>query len=190
MTQWSKGKDMSRQKKLDKSIKIEDLLEEELRREMFIQSGKKFRYIDDWDTVMHSVYELPIEYGGYTKRIHESKFLKEMVDTLTSGSFEEVKRSESRRKQMQRFTKTMTMYYNLIFKMKDHKVGYGALIYFPELNQKQPERSKGIVLIAKCIAKDGKVDFSYEKARFDDFLIEVKPYIELLGDLYRAHKPT
>jgi len=177
-------------KKIGKEIKIEDLLEEQLRREMFLESGKKFRYIDDWDTVMHSVYEIPIEYGGYTKRVCDLKFLKEMVDTLTSGDFEEVKRSESRRKQMREFTKTMSMYYNLIFKMKDHKVGYGALIYFPELNPQQPERSKGIVLMAKCVVKGGKVEFTYEKAKFDDFLIEAKPYIELLGDLYRAHKPT
>jgi len=176
--------------KINKDIKIEDLLEEQLRREMFLESGKKFRYIDDWDTVMHSVYEIPIEYGGYTKRVSELKFLKEMVDILTSGNFEEVKRSESRRKQMREFTRTMSMYYNLIFKMKDHKVGYGALIYFPELNPQQPERSKGIVLMAKCVVKGGKVEFTYEKAKFDDFLIEVKPYIELLGDLYRAHKPT
>lgn len=181
---------LSPQKKMAKGIKIEDLLEEQLRREMFLESGKKFRYIDDWDTVMHSVYEIPIEYGGYTKRVQELKSLKEMVDILTSGDFEEVKRSESRKKQMKEFTKTMSMYYNLIFKMKDHKLGYGALIYFPELDQKQPERSKGIVLMAKCVVKDGKVKFDYEKARFDDFLIEVKPYIELLGDLYRAHKPT
>ena len=181
---------MGKQKKMGKGIKIEDLLEEQLRREMFLESGKKFRYIDDWDTIMYSVYEIPIEYSGYTKRVQESKFLKEVVDILTSGSFEEVKRSESRRRQMREFTKTMSMYYNLIFKMKDHKVGYGTLIYFPELNPKQPERSRGIVLAAKCVVKDGKPDFSYEKARFDDFLIEVKPYIELLGDLYRAHKPT
>jgi hypothetical protein len=178
------------QKKIRKHLKIEDLLEEQLRREMFLESGKKFRYIDDWDTVMHSVYEIPIEYGGYTKRVPELRFLKEMVDTLSSGGFEEVKRSESRKKQMREFTKTMSMYYNLIFKMKDHKVGYGALIYFPELNTQQPERSKGIVLMAKCVVKGGEVEFTYEKAKFDDFLIEVKPYIELLGDLYRAHKPT
>lgn len=181
---------MGAQKKIRKHLKIEDLLEEQLRREMFLESGKKFRYIDDWDTVMHSVYEIPIEYGGYTKRVPELRFLKEMVDTLTSGDFEEVKRSESRKKQMREFTKTMSMYYNLIFKMKDHKVGYGALIYFPELNPHQPERSKGIVLMAKCVVKGGEVEFTYEKAKFDDFLIEVKPYIELLGDLYRAHKPT
>lgn len=181
---------LAAEKKIGGGIKIEDLLEEQLRREMFLESGKKFRYIDDWDSVMHSVYEIPLEYGGYTKRVPELRILKEMVDMLTSGGFEEVKRSESRRKQMREFTRTMSMYYNLIFGMKDHKVGYGALIYFPELNQKQPERSKGIVLIAKCVVKEGEAKFTYEKARFDDFLIEVKPYIELLGDLYRAHKPT
>ncbi|MEM3074048.1 MAG: hypothetical protein QXK20_04835, partial [Nitrososphaerales archaeon] len=91
---------MSQKKKTTGDLRIEDLLEEQLRREMFLESGKKFRYIDDWDTVMHSVYEIPIEYGGYTKRIPELKFLKEMVNTLTSGDFEEVKRSESRKKQM------------------------------------------------------------------------------------------
>ncbi len=176
-------------KKAAKGVEIEDVLAEELRREMFLEAGKKFRYIDDWDTVMHSVYEVPIEYGGYTKRLTEVKMLKEVVDTLTSGEFEEVKRSESRRKQMREFTKTMSMYYNLIFKFKDRKVGYAALIYFPELNA-QPERSRGIVLMAKCVVKGGGVDISYEKAKFDDFLIEVKPYIELLGDLYRAHKPA
>ena len=177
-------------KKIGKEVKIEDLLEEQLRREMFLESGKKFRYIDDWDTVMHSIYEIPIEYSGYTKRIPELKFLREVVDILTSGNFEEVKRSESRKKQMREFTKTMSMYYNLIFKIKDHKVGYGALIYFPELDPQQPERSKGIVLVAKCVVKGEEVEFTYEKAKFDDFLIEVKPYIELLGDLYRAYKPT
>ncbi len=187
---WRRDIDLSQKKKTTGDLRIEDLLEEQLRREMFLESGKKFRYIDDWDTVMHSVYEIPIEYGGYTKRIPELKFLKEMVNTLTSGDFEEVKRSESRKKQMREFTKTMSMYYNLIFKLKDQKVGYGALIYFPELDPKKPERSKGIVLIAKCVVKGGGVEFYYEKAKFDDFLIEVKPYIELLGDLYRAHKPT
>lgn len=187
---WLRDKGLNPQKKATEGIKIEDLLEEQLRREMFLESGKKFRYIDDWDTVMHSVCEIPIEYGGYTKRVPELKFVKEMVNTLTGGGFDEVKRSESRRKQMREFTKTMSMYYNLIFKMKDHKVGYGALIYFPELNQKQPERSRGIVLIAKCVVKGSDVEFTYEKAKFDDFLIEVKPYIELLGDLYRSHKPA
>ena len=177
-------------KKKDKTLELAEKIKNNLIKQMFLESGKKFRYIDDWDAVMHSVYEIPIEYGGYTKRVSEMRFLKEIVDILTSGGFEEVKRSESRRKQMREFTKTMTMYYNLIFKMPDHRVGYGALIYFPELNPQQPERSRGIVLMAKCVVKDGKVEFTYEKAKFDDFLIEVKPYIELLGDLYRAHKPT
>ena len=165
--------------------KVEDVLAETLRREMFLMTGSKFRYVDDWDTVMHSVYELPIEFDGYVKKVSEVKAIKEIVDVLTKADFVDVKRSESRRKQMKEFVKTMHMYYNIIFSKKDSKVGYGALIYFPRLREDDPERSGGIVLMAKCIVKDGRSEWAFEKARFDDFLIEVRPYIEILGDLYR-----
>ena len=165
--------------------RLEDILEETLRREMFLDRGSKFRYVDDWDTVMHSVYELPIEFNGYVKKVPEMRAIREVIDTFTKGDFIDVKRSESRRKQLKEFVKTMHMYYNIIFTKKDSKVGYGALIYFPRLKKDRPERSGGIVLMARCIVKDGKTDISFEKARFDDFLVEVRPYIEILGDLYR-----
>ena len=170
--------------------KVEDILEEELRREMHLTTGSKFRYVNDWDTVMHSVYELPIEFDGYVKKVPEMKAIKEIIDILTKADFVDVKRSESRRKQMKEFVKTMHMYYNIIFSKKDSKVGYGALIYFPNLRTDIPERSGGIVLMAKCVVRDGKSEWAFEKARFDDFLVEVKPYIEILGDLYRkTRKP-
>ena len=35
---------------------------------------------------------------------------------------------------------------------------------------------------------DGKADTKFERAKFDDFLIEVRPYIEIIGDLYRREK--
>ena len=84
-------------------FKIEEVLAEVLKKEMFIASGKKFRYIDDWDTVMNSIYELPVEYDGYTKRVSEMNSLKEIINTFERNDFNEVKRSESRRKQMQQF---------------------------------------------------------------------------------------
>src|SRR5579884_2966332 len=31
-------------------------------------------------------------------------------------------------------------------------------------------------------------DTRFERAKFDDFLIEVRPYIEILGDLYRKSR--
>ncbi len=171
-----------------KRLTIEDVLSDEIRREMNLDT-KTFLVLDDWDSVMHSVYQLPIEYAGYTSKVSELKTLREMVDTLSSADFDNVKRSESRKKQLKEFTKTMSMYYNLVFTKKGKKLGFGALIHFPRLKP-QPERSSGIILAAKITADGGKHSVAFERAKFDDFLVEVKPYINLLGDLYRqSRKP-
>ena len=151
---------------------------------------QRFSQINEWEDIMHSVYELPIELEGYTKRVSELKFLKEMVDKLSLQSFENVKRSESRKKQLKQFVNTMNMYYNLVFSSGKEKIGYGALIYFPDLDKKFAERSKGIVLVERKLMKGDKSETSFERARFDDFLIEVRPYIEMLGELYRKDKKS
>jgi hypothetical protein len=166
-----------------KKLTIEDILSDELKREMNLDT-KTFVVVDDWDSVMHSVYQMPIEFAGYTNKVGEMKILKEMVDTIASAEFDNVKRSESRKKQLQQFKKTMSMYYNLVFTKGKRKVGYGALIHFPKLKA-QPERSSGIVLAAKIVDDGKKRTSSFERAKFDDFLVEVKPYIDLLGNLYR-----
>jgi len=188
----------TRNKKLT-GLKVEDVLNEELRREMGVEAdpetgrlklSQRLSTITNWEDIMHSVYELPIELEGYTKKVSDLHSLKEMVDTLSSQNFDNVKRSESRRKQLRQFTRTMNMYYNLVFSKGKEKIGYGALIYFPDLNKRNPERSSGIVLVQRKVIKDGKFDSRFERARFDDFLIEVKPYIEILGNLYRkTRKP-
>jgi len=173
-------------------------LNEELRREMGVeedpQTGKlrmsqRFTQINEWEDIMHSVYELPIELEGYSKKVSELESLKEIVDRLSRQDFDNVKRSESRKKQLRQFVKTMNMYYNLVFTKGPEKIGYGVLIYFPNLN-KDAERSSGIVLVEKKLMKKGKSETKFERARFDDFLIEVRPYIEILGDLYRKDKKT
>ena len=179
-------------------LKIEDILNEELRREMGVEAEpggqklklqQKFSSVDDWEDIMHSVYELPIELEGYTKKVSEMHLLKEMIDILSSQQFESVKRSESRKKQLSQFASTMNMYYNLVVTRKNgERIGYGALIYFPELITKSPERSSGIVLAERKVTKDGKLDTKFERARFDDFLVDVKPYIEMLGNLYRKSR--
>lgn len=171
-----------------KNLRLEDILAEELKREMLVTSGLKFRYIDEWDTIMRSIYELPIEYDGYVKKLSDSWMLKEVIDVLTKGDFDDVKRSESRRKQLREFKKMMQMYYNLIFTKGGERIGYGTLIYFPNLIQEEPERSRGIILLAKHVIKDKKSSLTFEKVKFDDFLLEVRPYIEILGDLYRGIK--
>ncbi|MDG6997703.1 MAG: hypothetical protein JRN15_01155 [Nitrososphaerota archaeon] len=180
-----------------KGLKVEDILNEELRREMGVEAdpetGKlrlhQFVEINEWEDIMHSVYQLPIELEGYVKKVSDLDSLKEMIDRLSKQDFESVKRSESRKKQLQQFVKTMNMYYNLVFTKGTEKTGYGVLIYFPKLSS-DAERSSGVVLVEKKYMKGGKPDNVFERARFDDFLIEVKPYIEILGDLYRkTRKP-
>jgi hypothetical protein len=166
-----------------KKLTLEDVLSDELKREMNLDT-KTYVVLDDWDSVMHSVYQMPIEYAGYTNRVSDMKMLKEMIDTLASADFDNVKRSESRKKQLEQFTKTLSMYYNMVFTKGGTKTGYGTLIHFPRLKS-NPERSGGIVLAARIIVDGDKHPAAFERGKFDDFLVEVKPYINLLGDLYR-----
>ena len=168
---------------MPKKFTVEDILSDELKREMNLDTDT-FAVIDDWDSVMHSVYQMPIEYAGYTNKVSDMKILREMIDTLATADFDNVKRSESRKKQLAQFTRTLSMYYNLVFTKGKRKVGYGALIHFPKLKQ-NPDRSGGIVLAARIVVDGKKHDAAFERGKFDDFLIDVKPYINLLGDLYR-----
>jgi len=181
-----------------RGLKVEDILNEELRREMGVEEDPKtgrlklsqrFSQINEWEDIMHSVYELPIELEGYTKPVSELQSLKEIVNKLSKQDFDNVKRSESRKKQLRQFVKTMNMYYNVVFSKGSEKIGYGVLIYFPALI-KDAERSSGIVLVEKKVTKGGKSDTKFERAKFNDFLIEVRPFIEIIGDLYRkSRKP-
>ena len=167
---------------MPKKLAVEDILSDELKREMNLDTDT-YAILDDWDSVMHSVYQMPIEYAGYTNRIGEMKILKEMIDTLSASDFDNVKRSESRKKQLAQFTKTLSMYYNVVFTKGKKKVGYGALIHFPKLKS-NPDRSGGIVLAAKIVVDGKRRDAILERGKFDDFLVEVKPFINLIGDLY------
>ena len=168
---------------MPRKLTVEDVLSDELKREMNLDTDT-FAVLDDWDSVMNSVYQMPIEYAGYTRRVSEMKLLKEMIDTLAAADFDQVKRSESRKKQLAQFTKTLSMYYNVVFTRREKKIGYGALIHFPKLKS-DPDRSGGIVLAAKIVFEGGKHTATFERAKFEDFLVEVKPYVNLLGDLYR-----
>ena len=171
---------------MPKKLTVEDILSDELKREMNLDTDT-FAVLDDWDSVMHSVYQMPIEYAGYTRKESDKKLMKEMVDALAAADFDNVKRSESRKKQLAQFTKTLSMYYNLVFTKGERKTGYGALIHFPKLKA-NPDRSGGIVLAAKIVVNGGRRAPTFERGKFEDFLVEVKPYINLLGDLYRKSR--
>jgi hypothetical protein len=169
-----------------KKVSIEDVLSDELRREMNLDTSS-YVVRDDWDLVLQSAYQMPIEVAGYTNKVSSMKLLREMVDRLSSADFDSVKRSESRKKQLAQFTKTLSMSYNIVFTKGNRKVGYGALIHFPKLKG-NPERSSGIVLAARIVDDGKKRTTTLERGKFDDFLVEVKPYVNLLGDLYRQYR--
>jgi hypothetical protein len=173
---------------MPKKLTVENILLDQLKREMNMDRSTYY-YLDDWDSIMHGVYQVPIEYAGYTKKVSEMKFLHEIVDRLSKEDFDNVKRSESRKKQMRQMKEKQSMYYNLIFTKGNEKIGYGALIVLTKL-AKNTERSKGVVLMAKITSRDGRHDIEFERAGFEDFLVEVKPYINLLGDLYRESRRT
>ena len=168
---------------MPKKLTVEDILSDELKREMNMDTDT-FAVLDDWDSVMHSVYQMPIEYAGYTNKVSDLKFLREMIDTLSSQTFDNVKRSESRKKQLAQFTKTLCMYYNLVFTKGKKKGGYCTQFHYPKLKA-NPDRSGGIVLAAKIVVSGDKHEVAFERGKFDDFLVEVMPYVNLLGDLYR-----
>jgi hypothetical protein len=179
-----------------RGLKVEDILNEELRREMGVLEDPKtgklklsqhFSQINEWEDIMHSVYELPIELEGYTRAVSELRSLREIIDRLSAQDFDSVKRSESRKKQLRQFVRTMHQYYNLVFAKGSEKTGYGVLIYFPDLKE-NAERSNGIVLVERKTTKNGNSETKFERAKFDDFLIEVRPYIEIIGDLYRKSR--
>ena len=67
---------VSKRKSQLKGIKVEDILNEELRREMGVEAdpqtgrlrlSQRFAQISEWEDIMNSVYELPIEFEGFTR---------------------------------------------------------------------------------------------------------------------------
>jgi hypothetical protein len=171
-----------------KALKLEEILENELKGEMKLELSKPFSAVE-WDEALDTVFSTPISYEQFTKKLSDLQLIREIVDAFTKGEYDDVARSESRRKQLEVYTKNLQMYYNLVFRKGKKKVGYGALIYFPKLKEKEPERSGGVVLFSRLtVGAKGQQDLTFERAAFDDFLLEVRPYVELLGELYRKSK--
>ena len=166
------------------ALKLEEVLENELKGEMKLALSKPFNAVE-WEEALVTVNSTPISYVEFTKRTSDLVLIKEVVDLISKGGFDGVARSEGRRKQMKEYSKTRQMYFNLIFKEGKKRTGYGALIAFSKLDKKSPDRSDGVILFSRLVVDDrGKQELTFERAAFDDFLLGVRPHIELLGDLY------
>ncbi|MDG6923582.1 MAG: hypothetical protein JRN67_09855 [Nitrososphaerota archaeon] len=126
---------------------------------------------------------MPIELEGYTRSIAQLQSLKEIVNRLSDQDYDSFKRSENKKRQLRQFVRTMNMYYGVIFARGSEQTEYGVQIYSPSLSE-DAEKSSGIVLVERKIT-DGKFETRFERAKFDDFLIDVRSYIEINGDLHR-----
>jgi hypothetical protein len=106
--------------------------------------------------------------------------LKEVMQLLSKRRFEEVRRIEVKQKTSR---KNLFSLWSIILRNKEEIFGFAAIILIPELCR-DIEKSRGIVYAAKHhIASEEVIKF--EKAIFQNYQQEVRPQIEILGNLYR-----
>jgi hypothetical protein len=160
---------------LPNKLAVEDILPDEFKREKprhrRLRSVGRLRFGD----------AQPIEYAGYNNKVGDMKILYEMTDMLAGTDFS-VKSSESQKKQLAQFTKAPSTYCNLVFTKKI--ADYRGLTHFPKLKA-DSDRSTRIVSAAKSVVDGGNHETASERGKFNDFLVEVKSYVNLLGDIYR-----
>jgi len=116
----------------------------------------------------------------YRSRVVEMSILKDVVQMLSKRRFEETSLSEVHRRTR---GKGWGIYYSLILRSDDMSLGYGALIYISEL-KRIFERSGGVVLAARYSEGRGGEELKFEWASFDNYLVEVKPHMEMIYNLY------
>lgn len=119
--------------------------------------------------------------GVYRKKVVEMSLLREVMLLLSRRRFDEVRRIEVKRRASGTSWHTL---YTIIFRDDENVLGYAALIYIPELSR-DVEKSGGVIHAARYRVSDGEEVVKFEKAKFGNYLTEVKPYIEILGTLYR-----
>tara|TARA_B100000315_G_C14174010_1_gene405847 strand:- start:130 stop:531 length:402 start_codon:yes stop_codon:yes gene_type:complete len=118
--------------------------------------------------------------GSNNKKIIEMDMLKEIMQLLLKRRFEEVRRMEVKQKTSRKSWNTL---YLIVLRNKEEIFGFAAIIFVPEIFR-DIEKSSGVIYAARHHIADKK-DTSYEKATFDNYILEVRPQIEILGNLYR-----
>lgn len=141
----------------------------------------------DFDFVMNSVCQTPAGYRRYANKVGGMEISKEVTDSIASKDIDNVKRSHYLKKQLKLFTKSLSIHYNLVHIRGKEKICFYALIHF--LGPKSDRGRRGwVVLAAKTIESGERHTSTFERLEFDDFLLEVRAFINLLGDLY--HRRT
>ncbi len=160
---------------------MRDLLIEELRREIVPASRVPEPLDVDWGRLLRRAASEP---DFHPKRVVEMQLLKEVIRTLLHRRFEDVKRGEVRRHPAKKSWHTL---YSIVFRDGEVVSGYAAMINVPEMNSgDEVENSAGTIHAARMtVNSNGEETVEFEDAQFGDYSAEVKPNIEILGNLYR-----
>ena len=106
--------------------------------------------------------------------------LKEVMQLLSKRRFEKVRRIEVKQKTSR---KSWFSLYSVILRDKEEIFGFAAIIFVPEICR-DIENSHGVIYAVRHHIANEE-DTMFEKAAFENFQQEVRPQIEILGNLYR-----
>jgi hypothetical protein len=161
-------------------VSVRDVLVDELRRESEVASKMCTSLNVDWGRLLRKAAS---EAGFHPKRVVELQLLKDVMRILLHRQFDDVRRTELRRHPAKKSWHTL---YTIVFRDGDVVSGYAAMINVPETYRGLVEKSSGTVHAAHVtFASNGEEIVEFEDARFNDYSAEVKPHIEILGNLYR-----
>jgi hypothetical protein len=161
------------------SDKLESILIQELKNNMFVNSKSAF-HSSDWSMVLKKAFRSDFILKSINKKVVGMDMLKEVMQLLSERKFEEVRRIEVKQKTSR---KSWFSFYSVIFRGREEIFGFAAIIFVPEI-YRDIEKSSGVIYAARHhIASEEETMF--EKATFENFQQEVKPQIEILGNLYR-----
>ncbi len=161
------------------SDKVKSILIQELKNNMFITSESRLRSAD-WSIVLKKAFRSDFILKPINKKVVEMDLLKEVMQLLSKRRFEEVRRVEVKQKTS---LKNWFSLYSVILRDKEEIFGFAAIIFIPKICR-HIELSRGVIYACRHhIASEE--DTMFEKATFENFQQEVRPQIEILGNLYR-----
>jgi hypothetical protein len=150
-------------------LRVENLLKEELERN--ISNSSKETGKSNWKRILRREFNLD-------KRVIEMSMLKEVIHILSRKEFNDVSRGEIRKEASGR-----NLFYYIIF-YKEYLLAFACIINILELGHKI-DSSKGVIHAIRYQIINNERAIDYEHASFINYEIEVKNYIEIIGNLYR-----
>lgn len=122
--------------------------------------------------------------GVIRKKVVEISIIKEVIELIHKRKFNEIRRFEIRKRTP---AKTWLIIHGILFSNIDELICCVALIYIPKINP-DIELSCGVVHAARYRLTENFEDIAFERANFSNYLTDVKPYVEVIGNLYRKKR--